>query len=117
MSDTWDEVEAAHEARVREVEADLEQRVDALVVLELSRRMLEHQERELDRAVSAALAASRRASHARRAARRAVRLARRAGQLCRRLGVTPLVRPGEEEVLRQAGQRLGQRIEVSHAGE
>ena len=114
---TWDDVEAAHEARVQEVTANLEARVDALTILELSKRMLEAQERELERAVAMALAASRRARHARRAARRAVRLARRAGQLCRRLGVTPPVKPGEEEVLRQAGERLKQRIEVDHAGE
>lgn len=116
MSDLWDEIEIAHEERVQEVEANLAQRVDALTILELSRRMLEHQEREFDRAVAMALAASRRAKHARRAQLRAVRLARRAGQLCRRLGVAPVIRPGEDEVLRQAIERLSRRIEVAHAG-
>lgn len=116
MSDLWDEIEAAHEERVQEVEDDLAQRVDALTILEISRRMLEHQERELDRAVAMALAASRRARHARRAQLRAVRLARRVGQLCRRLRIAPTVRPGEEEVLRQAAERLSRRIEAADAG-
>lgn len=116
MSDLWEDIERAHEARVQEVEADLTQRVDALAILELSRRMLEHQERELDRAVAMAVAAARRAKHARRAQLRAVRLARRVGQLCRKLGVAPVVRPGEDEVLRQATERLAARIEAAHAG-